>query len=200
MSRQNKFSVKVTTPPATEPVTVAEVKTHTRISGSDQDALIAKWIKSGRELAESFQRRAYISQTIEVSYDCFPIIPFSLPRSPVIELKEIKYYSLDNTETIVYDADSPVGTEDNYLIDTDSEPARITLAYGCSFPSSVLREINSFKVVYTAGYGSDADNVPENVKDAIMLYVGWRYENRAAETNAVPEQFYNLLDSERLFL
>lgn len=200
MSYNQKFSFKVTTAPTVEPVTTAEVKTHTRISGTDQDLQIAKWIKSGRELAEAFQRRAYLNQTIEVSFDNFPLVPFHLPRSRVITVQSIKYYTTENTEVEVYNSSVPVGTESNYLIDTDSEPARITLAYGCSFPSAVLRTINSFKVIYTAGYGTTAATVPENVKDAILLYCDWRYENRAAETNAVPEQFYNLLDSGRIFL
>ncbi len=200
MSYQEQFSLRITTGPSVEPVTVSEVKTHTRISGSDQDTLIAKWIKSGRELAESYQRRAFVEQTIEVSFDDFPLVPFHLPRGRVIEVQSIKYYTTDNTEVEVYNSTSPVGTESNYLIDTKSEPARITLAYGITWPATVLRDINSFKVTYTAGYGTDADDVPENVKDAILLYCDWRYENRSAETNAVPEQFHNLLDNGRLFL
>lgn len=200
MSYCNKFSFRVTTPPTVEPVTTDEVKTHTRISGTDQDLQIAKWIKSGRELAESYQRRAYIEQVIEVSFDNFPLVPFYLPRSRVTTVQTIKYYDTANVEHIVYSSTAPVGTESDYLIDTDSEPARITLAYGAGFPATVLRDINSFKVIYKAGYGATAASVPENVKDAIMLYCDWRYENRSAETNAVPEQFYNLLDSGRIFL
>jgi len=196
----NKFSFKVTTPPTVEPVTTAEVKIHTRISGTDQDTMIAKWIKSGRELAEAYQRRAFVEQVIEVSFDQFPQVPFSLPRSPVMTLQTMKYYTTANAEIVVYSSTAPVGTESNYLADIDSEPARITLAFGCTFPAAVLREINAFKVIYKAGYGATAANVPENVKDAILLYCDWRYENRAAETNAVPEQFYNLLDAQRIFL
>lgn len=195
-----EFSYKVTSAPSVEPVTVSEVKTHTRISGSDQDDMIEKWIKSGRELAESYQRRAFITQTIEVSFDGFPLVPLLLPRSPVQEVTEMKYYETDNTENIIYSSTSPVGTEGNYYIDTDSKPARVTLAYGYTWPATTIREINSFKITYTAGYGDAADDVPENIKDAILLYCDWRYENRAAETNAVPEQFYNLLDMQRIFL
>jgi len=193
------FVLRVTTAPASEPVTVDEVKTHSRISGTDQDTQIAKWIKSGRELAEQYQRRAYTTQTIELSFDKFPLTPFCLPRSPISEVTEMKYYETDNTEVVVYNSSVPVDTNDNYLIDVDSEPARITMAYGYTFPTSVLREINSFKVTYIAGKDS-ADDVEENVKDAIMLYCDWRYENRAAETNEVPEQFWSLLDMGRIYL
>lgn len=200
MSYCNKYSFRVTTPPTVEPVTVDEVKTHTRVSGTDQDLQIAKWIKSGRELAESYQRRAYIEQVIEVSFDGFPLVPLYLPRSRVMTVQTLKYYLSDNTEVVAYNSTAPVGTESNYLVDTDSEPARITLAFGCSFPTAILRDINAFKVTYKAGYGATAASVPENVKDAILLYCDWRYENRSAETNAVPEQFYNLLDPQRIFL
>jgi len=196
----NRFSIKIKTEPAIEPVSVEEVKIHSRISGSDQDSQIAKWIKSARTLAEIYQRRAYIAQTIELSFDSFPLTPFCLPRSPISEVTEIKYYDVNNLEVIVYNTSSPVGTEDNYLIDIDSEPARIMMAYGCAFPTVLLRGISAFKVTYTAGYGETASTTPENVKDAIMLYCDWRFENRSAETNEVPEQFYNLLDIGRIYL
>lgn len=189
------YNLKIITPPSSEPVTVTEVKEHTRVSGDDQDTTIGKWITSGRELAEHAQRRAYVSQTLEISFDKFPSVPFFLPRPPVTEVKIMKYYDTENAETEIYNSDTPTGSESNYLIDIDSEPARITLSYGCSWPSVVLRDINAFKVKYDAGYTS----VPENVKDAIMLYCDWRYENRGAETNIVPDAFYDLLQSERMF-
>lgn len=194
------FIIRVRNPPALEPVTVEEVKTHTRVNGTDQDSVIAQWIRTGREIAEVYQRRAYVEQTLELSLDSFASSPIRLPRSPVMEVKQIKYYTVDNTEVVIYDADSPVGTEDQYLVDLDSEPARILPAHGYTWPVAALRELNAVKVVYTAGYGPTVDSTPGRVKDAIMLYCAWRFENRVAETNTVPHQFYALLDQDRMYL
>jgi hypothetical protein len=58
--------------------------------------------------------------------------------------------------------------------------------------------MSSVKIRFAAGYGLDASDVPQNIRDAIMLYCGWRNENRAAEVGSEPEQFFNLLRHDRM--
>jgi uncharacterized phiE125 gp8 family phage protein len=185
-----KFSLRVITEPSFEPVTVDEVKMHARISHDVEDTLIGYWITSGRVLAENYQRRAYITQVLEYSLDVFPSQTFYLPRAPVQSVDSFKYYC-ENTETS--------WALDNLITDTDYEPARISLAYGINWPSVVLRDINAIKVRYTAGYGDSSTDVPQNVRDAIMLYCSWRDLNRTAEAGNIPRTFYDLLETDRLY-
>ena len=182
--------LKIITASSVEPVAVAEVKTHTHITHTEEDGLIQDWIKSGRELAESYQRRAYTKQVIQISYDCFPAMPIELPRSPLVSLDAVRYYDADNTETVMGLA--------SFLVDADGEPGRVDLANNILWPSVVLRTMNAVQFQFTAGYGDAATDVPRNVKDAIMLYCSWRSENRAAEDDKVPESFYQLLRHDRL--
>ena len=84
----------------------------------------------------------------------------------------IKYYGTDNT---VYYMDGS-----DYFVDTKSEPGRISLAYGEVWPSTTLRPANGVCIVFTAGYGSAASSVPQNIKAAILLLLGHLYENREA--------------------
>jgi uncharacterized phiE125 gp8 family phage protein len=184
--------LKLITAPAVEPVTTDEVKLHTRIDGNTETTLLSSWITSARILAEQYQRRAYITQTWELILDGWPGMPISIPRSPVQSVTSLKYYDTANTETS-WDLS-------NLLIVTDTEPGRITLAYGITYPSTTLREMNSVVIRYVAGYGDAASDVPENVKDAIHLYCAYRYENRTAEIESVPVQFYDLLRPERVYL
>ena len=203
--------LRIITPPAIEPVSADEAKLHARISYDVEDALIEQWISSARTAAENFQRRAYIAQTLELSFDEFPSMPIILPRPPAVWVKSIKYYDYLNAVTTLYETfDDPLtttvegGTEpstnDDFLIDLDSEPGRICHAYGCSWPTATLRDMNAVKIRYVAGYGDAATDVPESVKDAIMLYCTHMSENRASEEDAIPKQFFDLLRPDRVFI
>ncbi len=185
------MALKVITPPAIEPVTLTEAKLHSRVDGTTEDALITALIVSGRELAEKFQNRAYITQTLEVTYDGWPngtII--TLPMPPLIDVVRIRYYDTDNNDDDMDAAD--------YFVDTDSEPGRVSLAYDAAWPSIQLRPINGVQIRFEAGYGALATDVPQNVKDAILLYVNYRYHNRESEREDAPVQFYNLLWPDRV--
>jgi hypothetical protein len=196
------------TEPAIEPVTVAEAKLHAHIDHSVQDTMIASWIKSGRIQAEAFQRQVYISRIMEMSFDGFPTSPFEVPYHPLIQLISIKYYDSLNAETILYyDGYNPVTTTEeggeepttntDFLVDINGNPGRVSLAYSKLWPSVTLRPIDAVRVRFAAGYGLDAEDVPENVKDAIMLYCTYRNENRAGEVAACPRQFFDLLRFDR---
>ena len=179
----------VVTAPSTEPVTSADVKLYARVDTSVEDTLIDTWIASGRTAAEDYQHRAYITQTIEVSYDYWPDTELILPRPPLVSVNSIKYYDTDNVEYTISASD--------YFVDTISTPGRVALNYGESWPSITLRPIRSFVINYDAGYGAAGD-VPDRIKDAIYLYCAYRYENRIAEDGTVPPAFYNILQPDRI--
>jgi uncharacterized phiE125 gp8 family phage protein len=185
--------LQIITAPAIEPVTVDEVKMHTHIGHNAEDDLIAMWIKSGRELAEGFQRRAFITQTIELTLDRFPECgEIFLPRSPLASVTSFTYYDHVDAAT--------AWALTNLIVDASSQPGRLALGYGIFWPSVTLRSINAIKIRYTAGYGSVATDVPGNVRDAITLYCSFRNESRAGESGAIPEQFFDLLRHDRMFL
>lgn len=193
------MTLKRITAPVVEPVSASDVKLYTRISHTVEDGLISTWIKSAVELAEAYQHRAYISQVWEMTFDEFPELPLYVPRAPLVSIVSIKYYDYLNAETTLYNLAVPVATNGDFIIDTDSEPGRIDHAYSDYWPSVVLRPMNAVKIRYNAGYGADGTTTPAAVKDAIMLYCAYRYENRTAEVDAVPPQFYHLLNSDRIF-
>jgi uncharacterized phiE125 gp8 family phage protein len=204
-------SLKLITPPEIEPVTLAEVKLHAHIDHSVQDSILEGWITTARMLAEDYQRRAFIGQMWEVAFDSYPETPIYLPRAPLIGVVSIKIYDYLNAETVLYSvADNPIttteeagidfSTNSDFLIDTDSEPGRIGFAYNKTWPSTTLRSMSAVKIRFAAGYGLEASNVPATVKDAIMLYCTYRNENRAAEVDEAPKQFFNLLSPDRMYL
>lgn len=196
--------------PDIEPVTLAEVKLHAHIDHSVQDAIINSWIKSARIAAEAYQRRAFIGQIWEMAFDAFPSVPILLPLAPLMQLISIKYYDYNNTDTtLYYEGYNPVSTTEeggdepstnaDFIIDTSGSPGRIALAYSKTWPAIVLRAIDAVKLRFACGYGLDTTAVPENVRNAIMLYCTYMNENRAGEVAEVPRQFYDLLAFDRIY-
>lgn len=162
------MSWKVTTSPDIEPVTLAEAKLHLGVTMTEHDDLITSLITVAREWCEGYQNRAYITQTITWKLDSFPDT-FCVPRPRLQSVTSIKYIDTDGNEQTL---DSSY-----YDVDTYSEPGRIALAYGQSWPG-IRGDINGVEVVYVAGYGDEAANVPERVKAAMKLLIGHLYEHR----------------------
>lgn len=181
------MALKLITPPASEPVSLAEAKAYLRIDTNDEDALISGLITAAREYCELFQNRAYLTQTWELSFDCFPPMPIKLPRPPLVSVESVKVIDTTGAETTLDPSD--------YIVDTDSEPGRIAFAYGKCWPSVTLQPVNAVKIRYTAGY-DDAKKVPQSVKQAMLIYIAHRYEN--PDTDDVPEVVRTLLWPDRV--
>ena len=161
-------SDKVITPPAGEPVTLAQAKDWCRIPAAvtkDNDTITAL-IQAAREQVETFTRRQLVTTVWEVIYDRFPgpygaggnlfgffgfetFGFFELPKNPVQSVDEIRYIDTTGTEVTL------ANTE--YIVDVDAEPARITPAVDTFWPATDIR-ITTVKVKFTAGYGLHTDD------------------------------------------
>jgi uncharacterized phiE125 gp8 family phage protein len=163
------MALKMITLPSGVLVTLAEAKQHLRVDTDDEDDLITAYVAAATEWCAGFQNRAYLTQVLEQSFDDFPDWVFALLRPPLVSVESIKFTDVNNTE---YTFDPA-----KYIVDTDSEPGRISLNYNVIWPTVVLRPINAVRVRFTAGY-PDVSKVPEVVKQAIKLLVGHWHANR----------------------
>ena len=96
-----------------------------------------------------------------------------LPRPPIQSVTSIEYIDSSGA-TVTLDSEE-------YRVDTNSEPARITEAWGKSWPA-VRDVINSVIITSDAGYGDNASDVPDDLRHAIKLMLGHLYENREQVT------------------
>ena len=169
------MSLKPVTPPAAEPVSLAEAKAHLRVDTSDDDALITSLIVAARQWCEGYQNRAYVTQTWDLVLDDWPADPcpdrVRVPLPPLQSVASLKYTDADGVQATMPATD--------YLVDVASQPGRLVLAYGKVWPTVTLRPAAAIEVRFTAGYGL-AVAVPETVKQAIKLLVGHLYEHREA--------------------
>jgi len=178
-------AITVITAPSVEPLELADLKNDLKVDTdlTADDALIDALLTAGREWAEGFTNRAFITQTLELTLDTWPAgNAIRVPRPPLQSVSSIKYYDQDDTEYTLSSA--------NYLVDTASEPGRIVLNSGQSWPGTALRPANGVVVRFVAGHGDAASEVPAKVIQAIRLTVGHWYENRLAVsgTGAVPKE------------
>ena len=111
-----------------------------------------------------------VTQTLDLHLDAFEPVLY-LPCAPVASVTYVKYYADDGALTALDSA--------AYLLDSVSKPARITEAYGYSWPTTRTRT-GAAQVRFVAGYGADEAAVPEDLKLCIKLLTAHMFENREA--------------------
>ena len=167
------FNLALTTPPINEPVTVDEFKDSAGIAHDDDNALIRRITRAARSYLEQMWDRSFITTVYTYKVQAFATT-VALPRPPLISIDSIKYTDTNDAQQTV--------TSSVYTAVVDVEPGYVTLASGQLWPTdqrSVTR-VPEVLIQYQAGYGADAANVPEGIKQAIHLLAGHWYEHREA--------------------
>lgn len=190
------MSLILVTPPAQEPVALADLKDHVYIDQTDtsHDSVLTGFLKAARRRAENHCRIAFVTQTWKYSRDGwagfdtlyahrgFPQI--EIPKPPFQSIVSIQYVDVAGvTQTL---ADAPTG----FQLDpgADTLPARIVPPYAQPWPP-VRRIPNNVIITFVAGYGvgagaKDAQNnaianaVPDDLQLAIKMTAAHWYENR----------------------
>lgn len=168
--RVDASRVRITTQPAIEPVSRSEAKLHLRIDHSAEDDLVDRLITAARQVAEDLAQRAFITRTYTARMDYWPLHQLILPWPPLISVTSITYTD-DDGVTATFGAS-------NYIVDAHQEPGRIVIKANVSWPTVTLQEVNGVTVVYTAGYGATAADVPLRARQAMLLLLADMYENR----------------------
>jgi uncharacterized phiE125 gp8 family phage protein len=114
-----------------------------------------------------------------------------LAATPVVSVESIKYYNDSDVQS--------TWETSNYYVDTFSEPARIVLRQGGTYPTD-LRVSNGIEINFTVGYGTSPANVPEAIKVAIFQYITYLYEHRGDDEQSIqpPKAIRSLLDPYRV--
>ena len=130
------------------------------------DQLLNVLIKSARQYAEQLLGRYLITQTVDLYLDEFPTQAINM--RPLQSVTEITYVdTAGDTQTL---------SAADYIVDSTGSPARITPAYGVSWPST-RDQVNAVKVRFVAGYGS-ASTVPQCVRNWMLMRIKQLYDQR----------------------
>jgi uncharacterized phiE125 gp8 family phage protein len=162
--------LRLVTPPAAEPVTLAEAKAHLRIEGAEDDAYVTALIQAARQHVEEVCWRGLVTQEWEAVLEGFPDGALELPKGNLASIASITYVdSAGATQTL-----APA----TYEADTVSVPGRLLLAYGQSWPSTRC-QWDAVRVRYTVGWA--AGEVPTPIRQALLLLVAQLYEHRTVD-------------------
>ncbi len=159
------------------------------------DGLVTGMIRAATAVAETFLNRALITQTWTSFYDHWlpgisddglfegardgadisivsPKRDLDLPKPPLQSVVLINTYDDDDVATLY--------AASNYFVDTATEPGRVVLRRSASAPTT-QRVANGIEIQFVAGYGDNPGDVPEDIRQGIMMTVAHLYENRGED-------------------
>lgn len=191
------YGLVTATAPATEPVSLAEAKTHLRIDHDDEDALITGWIQAAREYAEAHTGRRFVTQELTLTLHKWPCEwvagvygAIRLPVEPVASVDAVIYREPDG-DSVTLTANT------HYQVWLSHSPPLIAPAPNTVWPQLELNRLNPITVEFTAGVAGGS--VPEVVRTAILLTLANWDENRAGENiliaHGLPPAAKRLLDT-----
>ncbi|ARR52138.1 hypothetical protein HY78_01015 [Rhizorhabdus wittichii DC-6] len=177
----------VTAAPASEPVTLEEAQGQVLPGSVADDAVLTRYIKAARAHVEGICGTPLVSRTIAVKCDRFADFA-AVPTVPLFEVSAIEYVDAAGAAQTL----SP----DVYEVRSDGLVASIALKPHQSWPGTWPGS----RITLTADVGYD--EVPEHIKQAMLLLIGHWFENReatGAEMSKIPLGFDDLLVNDRSF-
>lgn len=155
------YKLKVETAQAAWAVSVADLKTHLRVTSSEDNDYITALGKAAQALVEAYTSRKFNAITYKMYLDEWPTVIY-LPFAPIASVTHVKYYS-DSTTLVTWS---------DYETDLVGEPCRIRPKDGYSYPTH-HNMLNAIEVQFVTG-----GTVPQEAIEAIKLIVGDMYDNR----------------------
>ena len=167
------------TPPAVEPLSLAEAKAFLRLETADDDPLIAAFISAARLHVELQTGLALVTQRWRMVLDCWP-------ANGRIAVRPVPLQAL--TAARVFDFDGEARAIDTHAFVPDASTSMFSFVpWALPMPTRIAAGI---ELDIAAGFGDAASDVPEPLRQAIRLLVAHWYENRAivagAEVAPVP--------------
>jgi uncharacterized phiE125 gp8 family phage protein len=160
MSDDRSSALRLVTPPAGEPLTLAQAKTFLRIEHSADDEPITRAIAAARVAAEQYIKCALLPQTWEVSVANPSTMTLRLPVGPAQSIASITLVNeLGATSTM---------SASNYRLSVDGFAVLFT-----NPPS-----IEKMTVRFVAGIATTLSEIPQPVIQGMLHHIAVMMENR----------------------
>ena len=163
------------TPSTIYPVSLTEAKLHLKVDISTDDALIQNLIIAATHLSEEYTNRFFLNTDVVMTCSDWSDLN-ALFKSNVTydySTNTIKYYAPGDGNTFT------TWNNLNYNVVIEYQPAQVSIRENKTFPS-IQNRSDAIQITYKSGYGSSATNVPQEIKQAILLTIGNFYSNRSS--------------------
>ncbi len=157
--------------PTALPVSLPEIRAHTRVTNHDDDANLKTYMEEATEYIEDLSRKQLITQTWRVTGYNWPGSIIELPKRPLQSVTTVKYTDSAGDQQTV--------SSSLYTVDTDATPGRIILNFGETWPTN-RGYVNDIEITFVSGFGDAGSDVPPGLRHAIKMMVGHANENREA--------------------
>jgi len=181
------MSLTLISPPVSEPVSIADLKAHLRVTSSDEDSIIAGLGLAARQAIEARYGLCILAQSWRLALDQLPECAIVLPFSPIISVESVGVVSHGVTEVLPpahYEFQAGLVGRVCLKMPSSSVAEFRTLAGRTS-------SLGALSINFTAGW-IDVNSVPEEVKLAIKVLTAHFFENREG---GVADRFYTSPES-----
>lgn len=165
------------TAPAVTPISVAEAKSQCRVDHTDDDTLIGVLVNAVTTYVDGWRGilgRCLVNQTWKINLEEFCDDEILLPFGDLVSVGSVKYYDSSNTQQTV--------SSSYYSALQSVRGPIIALKSTYTWPVVYDRE-DAIEVQWTAGFGAAASNVPDAIRQAMLMHVAHLYDNRSAVTS-----------------
>jgi uncharacterized phiE125 gp8 family phage protein len=159
------MSLTLITPPAAEPVSLADLKEHLKIDGAAEDALLSGLLVAARQTIEARFQIAIMAQAWRLALGEAGATAVLLPIAPVLAIDAVGLVRGGATELL-----APAAYE--------AETGNIGRVRLKSAPADA-----GLSIAFTAGW-ADLAAIPEALKLAVKLLAAHYYENREGGARA----------------
>ena len=171
-------NLRLVTAPSLEPLTTAQAKTHLRVTDSDYDTEIDYLVQVAREKYERDTNRCLITTEYALYLDNWPDKSTDyhvlFPRAPLQDINSLQYYDTDGVLTEL--TDSAGDFDVIFGTDANSEPGRMYLQPGQSFPNIYTNMTSPIRIQFTAGFGDSTTDIPQIHRQAVRLLLGYYFD------------------------
>lgn len=166
-----------------EPMTVADLRPHLRLESDTDDFTVTGKLIASRKRIEGRTLRSFMRNQFDLAIDRFPCdgSPIRIPRMPLVSIDRVTAFLLDGTS-------QDFGSS-GYYVDTYSEPGRLCLKSGYTWPTATRCQVGGV-IRFTAGYTTTPESgIPDPLLEAMRKLATELYENREAASlgNSVNE-------------
>ncbi len=145
-------------------VSIDEAKKHLHVDHTEDDGYIQALLLSAVAQAENITNRKLLTQTWKAFSSEWPNNAFKMPFGKLQSVTHLKYTDSTGVQSTVSSSD--------YIVDVDSDPGRVVLAYNETWPTATLYPSNPIEIQFTCGYGDHELKTIVSASNASPIVIG----------------------------